>query len=110
MGIISSTSLWTDLIPILLEGGKGDTTCKIKCLTKRNAAKRNDILPIIQRIFFQEKIKRLEALVFTTTPISNCNSEIRTDEETCDEATLRKKKSGVGKVTIRDTNAQALRL
>ena len=28
MGIISSASLWTELIPILSEGGKGDTTCK----------------------------------------------------------------------------------
>lgn len=30
MGIISSASLWTELIPILSEGGKGDTTYKIK--------------------------------------------------------------------------------
>lgn len=30
MGIISSDSLWTELIPILSEGGKGDTTCKTR--------------------------------------------------------------------------------
>lgn len=30
MGIISSASLWTELIPILSEGGKGDTTYKSK--------------------------------------------------------------------------------
>lgn len=30
MGIISSASLWTELIPILSEGGNGDTTYKSK--------------------------------------------------------------------------------
>ena len=41
--------------------------------------------------------KRLEAIVFTATPICNCNSEIITDNETCDETTLTKKKCGVRK-------------
>lgn len=30
MGIISSASLWTELTPILSEGGKGETTCTNK--------------------------------------------------------------------------------
>lgn len=30
IGIISSDSLWTDVMPIFSEGGKGDTTCKTK--------------------------------------------------------------------------------
>jgi len=61
-------------------------------------------------IFFLDKWKTLKAFIFTTTPICNYNSKIRTKEETYDEASFRKKKYGVRKVRIWDINSQALRL
>lgn len=87
MGIISSASLWTELIPILSEGGKGDTTYK----SKRSLAR--------------QEMNNMHKLVQWGLQLPKYKSFTKNVQETCYKG---KKKNAGCKLSLRNKNYKTI--